>query len=140
MAKARENAFEISPCQAPEVKKRFPMIEQAACMKAMHLVLPDGTLRSGAQAIPEIVKRLKRFSSLAGLFQLPGAEVMARALYRWFAARRYHVSELLVPKPPHSGRCGRRRAEASAKAGERSSGSRCTHRRDEMGKDWRRRV
>ena len=103
VTKARENAFEIIPCQAPALKKRFPMIEQAACMRAMHLVLPNGTVRSGGQALPELLSRLKRFSSLAGLFKLPGARVMVRAFYRWVADRRYQVPRLLIRNQRRSG-------------------------------------
>jgi predicted DCC family thiol-disulfide oxidoreductase YuxK len=100
---ARENAFETIPCQAPALKKRFPLIDQTACMKAVHLVLPNGTVTSGGQAIPELLSRLKRFSSLAALFKLPGARVMARAFYRWVADRRYQAPRLLIRNQRRSG-------------------------------------
>jgi hypothetical protein len=73
----RENSFEMLPCQSGEVRKRFPLIEPAACMRAMQLILPDGKILSGEKALPEILKRLKRYSPAAALFSLPGSEAVS---------------------------------------------------------------
>jgi predicted DCC family thiol-disulfide oxidoreductase YuxK len=94
---ALEGVFEMLPCQSREVKGRFPFIEEAVCMQAMQLVLPDGTVLSGEKAIPEILKRLRKYDSAAELFKLPGSEKIARSFYRWFADRRYHVASILFP-------------------------------------------
>ena len=93
----RRGAFETIPCRSGEARKKFPFIEQAVCMKAMQLILPDGEVLSGEKALPEIVKRLKRYSPAAALFDLPGAEILARSFYRWFADNRYHIANLLFP-------------------------------------------
>ncbi len=93
----RKDAFEMVPCQAEAVQKRFPFIEQAACMQAMQLILPDGHVLSGEKALPEIVKRLKRFSPAASLFDLPGSDILSRSFYRWFADNRYHIASVLFP-------------------------------------------
>lgn len=92
---ARRNAFEMLPCQAESRKERFPSIGEDACMQAMQLVLPEGEVLSGAEAMPEILKRLRRFSSAAVFFGLPGARTFARIFYRWFADRRYDIAKLL---------------------------------------------
>jgi len=94
---AKKGAFEMIPCQSETVQQRFPSIKQAVCMQAMQLVLPDGTVLSGEKALPEILKRLRRYSS-AALFKLPGSKTLSRAFYRWFADRRYHIAGLLFPK------------------------------------------
>jgi predicted DCC family thiol-disulfide oxidoreductase YuxK len=94
---AKRGAFEMLPCQAVSIKKRFPSITRAVCMQAMQLVLPDGTVLSGEKALPEVLKRLRRYSSAAALFKLPGSETLSRAFYRWFADRRYHIAGLLFP-------------------------------------------
>jgi predicted DCC family thiol-disulfide oxidoreductase YuxK len=60
-------------------------------MKAMHLVLPDGTVLSGEKALPEIFKRLRRYRPAAVFFKLPGANILSRVFYRWFADRRYRI-------------------------------------------------
>jgi predicted DCC family thiol-disulfide oxidoreductase YuxK len=94
----REGAFEMVPCQNDDVPVRFPHVERAACMRAMHLVLPDGRTLAGEQALPEIAKRLENYSGTADLFRIPGAQTLSRAFYRWFADRRYSIARLLGMK------------------------------------------
>jgi len=93
----RKDSFEMLPCQSGEARKRFPFIEPAACMRAMQLILPDGEILSAEKALPEILKRLKRYSPAAALFSLPGSEILSRSFYRWFADNRYHLAEVLFP-------------------------------------------
>jgi hypothetical protein len=40
--------LEILPCRSPARRARFPAIDEAACLTAMQLVLPDGRVLSGA--------------------------------------------------------------------------------------------
>lgn len=91
----RKGSFEMLPCQAKAVRERYPDIRKAECMEAMHLVLSDGTVLAGERAVPEILKRLKKYSPAAELFKLPGSGMLSRAFYRWFADRRYHIADLL---------------------------------------------
>jgi predicted DCC family thiol-disulfide oxidoreductase YuxK len=91
-----ENSFMLLPCQTKETADRFPGIERAACMKAMHLVLPDGSVLVGEQALPEILSRLKRYRFAALLFRLPGSRTISRIAYRWFADRRYKIAAILA--------------------------------------------
>ena len=93
----RKDAFEMIPCQSAEARTRFPSVEQAVCMQAMQLILPGGEALSGEKALPEIVKRLKRYSPAAALFDLPGSEILSRSFYRWFADNRYHIANVLFP-------------------------------------------
>src|SRR5207245_409292 len=64
--------FEILPCRSPVRRERYPQITDEACMAAMQLVLPDGRVLSGADAAPEIIRRIPRWRWLAGAFALPG--------------------------------------------------------------------
>jgi predicted DCC family thiol-disulfide oxidoreductase YuxK len=93
----RKDSIEVLTCQSDIIKKRYPFIEEAACMKAMQLVLPDGGMLAGEKALPEIVKRLERYHFAAALFKLPGANIIARRFYRWFADRRYPIAKVLFP-------------------------------------------
>ena len=95
---AKKGAFEMLPCQSESVKQRFPSIKRAVCMQAMQLVLPDGAVLSGEKALPEILKRLRRYGTAAAFFKLPGSQILSRAFYRRFADRRYHIARLLFPK------------------------------------------
>ncbi|GAB4388839.1 MAG: hypothetical protein Kow0025_10530 [Thermodesulfovibrionales bacterium] len=94
---ARKGTIATLPCQSPEVERRFPSVRRASCMRAMQLVLPGGEVLSGEEAVPEILARLKGYSPAARLFSLPGTMPVSRALYRWFADRRYHVADILFP-------------------------------------------
>jgi len=90
-----EGSFEMVPCQAESTCERFPVVQRAECMKAMHLVLPDGTVLAGEKALPEIFTRLKGYRVFAPLFKIPGTGVLSRIAYRWFAERRYRIAAFL---------------------------------------------
>lgn len=89
--------FESLPCRSAETRSRFPTIAEAACLQAMHLVLPDGTILPGENALPEILRRTRRYRWAAVLFRLPGAGILARFLYRAFARRRHRIAKRLFP-------------------------------------------
>jgi predicted DCC family thiol-disulfide oxidoreductase YuxK len=89
--------FEYLPCRSAETRSRFPAIDEAACLQAMHLVLDDGAILAGELALPEILRRTRRHRWAAVLFRLPGAGIVSRLLYRAFARRRHGVSRLFPP-------------------------------------------
>jgi len=97
-------SFEMLPCQSESLGKRFPSVEYSACMRAMHVVLPDGKVLAGEEALPDIFKRLKGFHFASTLFKLPGAKTLSRVFYRWFAERRYHVADVLHIRTKRMGR------------------------------------
>ena len=91
------DTFEFLPCRSAETRSRFPAIAEAACLQAMHLVLPDATILAGEQAFPEILRRTRRYRWAAPLFRLPGAGILSRFLYRAFARRRHRIPKRLFP-------------------------------------------
>jgi predicted DCC family thiol-disulfide oxidoreductase YuxK len=88
------DTFDYLPCRSAETRSRFPAIAETACLQAMHLVLPDGTILAGEKALPEILRRTRRYRRAAALFRLPGAGILSRILYRAFARRRHRISRL----------------------------------------------
>lgn len=96
-SRAEPGAFEFLSCHSGDLPLRFPSIERSACLQAMHLVLPDGTILSGADALPEIFTRLRRCGWFARLLGLPGARPLSRLLYRGFAGRRHRIGRWLFP-------------------------------------------
>jgi predicted DCC family thiol-disulfide oxidoreductase YuxK len=90
--RACPDAFEFLPCQAPERHARYPAMPEATCMEAIQLVLPDGRVLGGADALPEILRRLRGWRWAAALFRLPGAGLLAPLAYRWIARNRYRIS------------------------------------------------
>jgi predicted DCC family thiol-disulfide oxidoreductase YuxK len=90
------DAFEYLPCRSAEVRSRFPAIAETECLQAMHLVLRDGTILVGGQALPELLRRTRRYRRVAVLFRVPGAGILSRFLYRAFAGRRHRISRLFL--------------------------------------------
>ncbi len=93
------DAFEYLPCRSGETRSRFPAIAEAACLQAMHLVLHDGTILAGEQALPEILRRTRRYRRAAILFRLPGAGIVSRLLYTAFARNRHRISRRFPTAP-----------------------------------------
>jgi predicted DCC family thiol-disulfide oxidoreductase YuxK len=93
--RARRGELEFLPCQAAERRARFPRMEERQCLDAVQLVLPDGRVLAGADAAPEILRRLTRWRWLARTFGLPGMSRLAPRAYAWVARRRHRLSALL---------------------------------------------
>ncbi|HEX7519332.1 MAG TPA: DUF393 domain-containing protein [Candidatus Deferrimicrobium sp.] len=91
------DTFEYLPCRSAETRSRFPAIAEAACLQAMHLILEDGTILVGEQALPELLRRTRRYRRAAVLFRFPGAGILSRFLYRAFARRRHRIARLFPP-------------------------------------------
>jgi len=91
----QKGAFTMMPCQSPMLVWQYPVLTKRECMWAMQLALPDGRILAGERALPEIFSRLRRYRFLSLMLQLPGAGLMSRIAYRWFAERRYRISAML---------------------------------------------
>ena len=84
--------LEILPCRAGPRRERFPQISDEACMTAMQLVLPDGRVLAGADAVPELLRRVRGWGWLASVFGLPGMTPLSRRVYAWVARNRMRIS------------------------------------------------
>ena len=85
-------ALEILPCRSGVRQERFPQVSEAACLEAMQLVLPDGRVLSGADAVPELFRRIRRWGWVVALFAVPGVRPVARRVYAWIARNRMKIS------------------------------------------------
>jgi len=93
-------ALEILPCRAGVRRARFPQVTEEACLTAMQLVLPDGRILSGADAVPELLRRIRGWGWVAGAFALPGIRPVGRRVYAWVARNRMRISCALGDPPP----------------------------------------
>ena len=84
--------LEILPCRASVRVQRFPQVSEQACLTAMQLVLPDGRILAGADAVPELLRRVRWWGWLAAVFALPGVRPLARRVYAWIARNRMKIS------------------------------------------------
>jgi predicted DCC family thiol-disulfide oxidoreductase YuxK len=84
--------LEILPCASGVRRTRFPHITEEACLTAMQLVLPDGRMLAGADAVPELLRRIRGWGWVAAVFALPGVRPVARRVYAWVARNRMRIS------------------------------------------------
>jgi predicted DCC family thiol-disulfide oxidoreductase YuxK len=85
-------ALEILPCRSSARRERFPAIAEETCLTAMQLVLPDGRVLAGADAVPELLRRIRGLGWLATLFAVPGVRPLGRRAYAWIARNRMRIS------------------------------------------------
>ena len=97
-ARARPDAFEYLTCQSPERAQRFPEMDEASCMEAMQLVMADGSVYSGEEALPILLSMLRKWQWLAHLFRVPGVTLLSPMAYRFVARNRYIFSIFVARK------------------------------------------
>jgi predicted DCC family thiol-disulfide oxidoreductase YuxK len=101
MRRARSaGALEILPCRSSVRAARFPRIAEAQCLTAMQLVLPDGRVLGGADAVPELLRRIRGWGWVAGAFALPAVRPLARRVYGWVARNRLKISCAVASDKP----------------------------------------
>lgn len=84
----REHALRYVPFQDSAAVSQFG-IALPALAAAMHLVLPDGRVYPGADAVPELMRLLPGKRWVAALFDIPGVPPLARKIYARIALRRH---------------------------------------------------
>jgi len=83
-------AADLVSFQTEGVLDRFPGVTHAACMEAMHLVLPDGRVFAGFEAAVRAVA-LSLPGRVAYLYYVPGLRLLCDAAYALIAANRYRL-------------------------------------------------
>jgi len=92
--KEDKGAFKMISCQSKILESEFPDITHSDCMRALHIVLRDGTVLVGEQALPEIFKRLKHYRYVDVALRNPVIKMFVRFFYRSFAKFRYRIADL----------------------------------------------
>jgi len=88
----REGRIEWLSVHDPSVAARFPNLDREDAMRQMYVYAPDGTVHKGADGWMELFRLLHGLSFLAALGRIPGADLLARRVYRFIAERRYRLS------------------------------------------------
>jgi len=83
----REQVLRFVPFQDDAAVARFG-VALPALAAAMHLILADGRVYAGADAVPELLRLFPGKRWLAPLFRIPGVLPVARRIYAWIAVRR----------------------------------------------------
>jgi len=90
--RALPGRFEFIACQSVERQQRFPQIATEKCLAAIQLVLSDGIILSGADAIPEILLRLRGWQWLEKIMRLQVFRRLSPVVYKWVARNRHFIS------------------------------------------------
>ncbi len=88
----RAETFEYVPRQAEGLEQRFPALAQGDFNSGMRLVLTDGSIAVGPDAVYEIARRVQGWNKLAWLYRLPVLREIFRALYAWVARHRKRLA------------------------------------------------
>ncbi len=88
---ARPGAVEVVNFQEAGALDRFPGITHDACMKAMHLIEPDGRVSKGPEAIVRTLATRPMFRWLPAIYYLPGLRSFLNGLYALVASNRYRI-------------------------------------------------
>lgn len=107
-ARVSPYALDFVPCQSSEVARRAPSVSPAACMEALHLVMPDGSVYAGVEALPRVLRFTQRWRWLAGFLDAPVVRHLSPFFYRWFARHRYALSAFMS-NHAHGERCSAKR-------------------------------
>lgn len=84
--------LELLPLRSVPRQERYPTIAEAAGRRAMQLVLPDGRVVAGADAVPELLGRVRGWRWVAAaLGGLPRTGLLTRRAYTWMARRRLRL-------------------------------------------------
>jgi predicted DCC family thiol-disulfide oxidoreductase YuxK len=98
LKRSPEGSIEPLACQSDDRKQRFPEMEEAFCMEAMQLVLPDGDILSGEKALPNLLSLLKGWKWLAAFLNWPMVRHTSPLIYRIIAKNRLAFSILISRK------------------------------------------
>lgn len=101
--RVRGGALYSVACQDPERAVRCPQVDEAACMEAMQLVLSDGSVYAGEEALPHLFRMMGRWRWFAIVFSIPGVSLLAPGAYRWIASHRHMFSIIVARKEGDAG-------------------------------------
>ncbi len=90
--KDRAGVFEFVPRSSGDLLERFPQLARADLNTGMRLVMADGTVHVGADAVYHVARRLPFYRYPALLYRVPGLTQIGRWAYGWVAANRYRLA------------------------------------------------
>jgi predicted DCC family thiol-disulfide oxidoreductase YuxK len=83
--------LEIRSFQTPGVLDAFPGVSHEACMQRMHLILPNGRVFRGAEAIARALASVPVLGLLAFFYYVPVFRWCSEWLYAVVARNRYRL-------------------------------------------------
>lgn len=87
----RRGAIALVPLQQRGQLSGLPEIPEEALLRAIHLVLPDGTYFWGGNAVPVLLRYLPGGALIRPIYRIPGTSWVTGKVYDWVAARRHRL-------------------------------------------------
>ncbi len=85
----RRNRIETMGFHDPRIKTIVPTMTQEELFGNFHLVLPDGSVKSGNRALPDLLKILPGWKWAGWLLQhLPPVQWLSDRVYLWIARQK----------------------------------------------------
>lgn len=82
----RRKRIDLVPFDDPRVRSIAPGMSEETLRRSFHLAFPDGRIRSGSQAMPDLLSLLPGWKTVGWLLRhLPGALWLSEQLYAWIA-------------------------------------------------------
>ena len=88
---AAPGSVQLLDFQAAGVLERFPSLTHEQCMRAVHLVRPDGHVFRAAEAVVAVLLTRGALCGWARLYYLPGLRALVDRAYEWVARNRYRL-------------------------------------------------
>lgn len=88
----KRGVFASEPRQSPGLDERFPRLKDGDFNTGMRVILPDGGVRVGADAVYEIARRLWPAKLAAWIYRVPVLHFFCKSIYGWIAANRYKLA------------------------------------------------
>ena len=86
-------AFEYVPRQDEGLEARFPKLAEGDFNTGMRLVVPEGPIHVGADAVYHIARELRGWRLWAWLYRVPGLGLLCRVAYAWVAKNRQRLAQ-----------------------------------------------
>jgi predicted DCC family thiol-disulfide oxidoreductase YuxK len=81
----------LASFREPGVLEQYPQLTRAGCERALQVVAPDGTVRSGADAVVHVLGLRAGFTPLSWLYRVPGLRQLFDLGYRLVARNRFRL-------------------------------------------------
>ncbi|MBT3270472.1 DUF393 domain-containing protein [Candidatus Poribacteria bacterium] len=83
--------FEFVARQTDGLEDRFPMLRADEFSTGMRYVAEDGAVSVGADAVYQVARGMRYVRRITWLYRVPGARLVARAMYGWVARNRQRL-------------------------------------------------
>lgn len=88
-----------------EVEARYPNLNYEQAMGQMHVVTPEGQLIGGFVGARRLLRELPLGFPFWALLHVPGIAWLGDKIYRWIAANRYRINQLVGAPVCENGVC-----------------------------------